>query len=246
MSAHKAQLILAEEIKPQTSFARRKHDAARDCRWAAAFTICNPSLSPHSSSVSALPSSALRFVCFSFSSLFRGSRPRRRVCWLPDANTDYWINSSTGSWASQRLEVRDVINSQPSPFAHREGAGAIDLEDSAGSCSHITARRAVGNKSIYIFWCLLLSNEKEAYATLTDMYMRQGEKCSVCEMLQPFQQQRASSGTPAHGPGEHSVNSDGDQPLAMWDTLLPAGDEAPNRAWEAQIPGNTLDHTRWW
>lgn len=74
--------------------------------------------------------------------------------------------------------------------------------------------------------------------------MRQGEKCSVCEMLQPFQQQHASSGTPAHGPGEHGVGSDGDQPLAMWDTLLPEGDEAPNQAREAQIPGNTLDHTR--
>lgn len=69
----------------------------------------------------------------------------------------------------------------------------------------------------------------------------QGKKCGACEMLQPFQQQCASSGTPARGPGEHGVGSNGDQLLAVRDTLLPAGAEAPNQAWEAQIPRNTLD-----
>lgn len=113
---------------------------------------CNPSLSFPSVSLSVLPSPALRFVCFSFSSLFFcQSRLRQGVCCLPDAKMDYWINSSFGCLASQRLEVREVINSQISPFAHCEGAGAIDLADSLRSCSHITVCISVGNKSIYIF-----------------------------------------------------------------------------------------------
>lgn len=110
---------------------------------------CNPSLS---SPISGLPSPALRFVCFFFSSLFFcRSRFRRGACCLPDAKMDYWINSSIGCSASPRLEVREVINSQPVPFAHCDGAGAIDLADSVGSCSHITVCISVGNKSIYIF-----------------------------------------------------------------------------------------------
>jgi len=115
--------------------------------------------------ISVLPSPALRFACFSFTSFCR-SRLRQGVCCLPDAKMDYWINSSAGCLALQRLEVREVINSHTSPFAHWEGAGAIDLADSLGSCSHTKACISAGSKSVYIFWCLLLSNEKEMYAIL--------------------------------------------------------------------------------
>lgn len=137
---------------------------------------CNPFLS---SSISLLPSPALRFVCFSFSSLFFcRSRLRRGMCCLPDAEMDYWINSSIGCSASQRLEVREVINSQPSPFAHCKGAEAIDLADSVGFRSHITACISVGNKSIYIS-DVSLSNKKETYAILLICTRTKG-KNAVC------------------------------------------------------------------
>lgn len=174
---------------------------------------CNPFLS---SSISLLPSPALRFVCFSFSSLFFfcRSRLRRGVCCLPDAEMDYWINSSIGCSASQRLEVREVINSQPSPFAHCKGAEAIDLADSAGFRSHITVCISVGNKSIYIF-DVSLSNKKRNICHIIDTYTHQGKKCGVCEMLQPFQQQGASFETHACRPGDHGIASNGDKPFAV-------------------------------
>lgn len=51
------------------------------------------------------------------------------------------------------------------------------------------------------------------------MYTPQGKKCSVCEMLQPFQPQGASFETHACGPGDHGIASDRDKPLATCDIL---------------------------
>lgn len=51
------------------------------------------------------------------------------------------------------------------------------------------------------------------------MYTCQGKNCSVCEMLQPFQQQGASFKTHACRQGDHGIPSNGDKPLAVCDTL---------------------------
>lgn len=129
-----------------------------------ALSGCNPSLSSRFYFSPPLPSPEICLL-FLLTSFCR-SRLRQAVCCLPDAKMDYWINSSVGCSASQRLEVREVINSPTAPFAHCEGAGAIDFADSLGSCSRITACISVGNKSTDVFQCLLLSSEKETYAVL--------------------------------------------------------------------------------
>lgn len=120
--AHGAQLILAEETEVQTSSVRCSQNPLL------CLPGCSLSISPHFTSLS-----ALSFLCFSplfFSFFFFcGYRLWQRWCCLPDVTQIIALTL----W----LEMGDAENPQPSPFAIHEGAGAMDLVDSVGSCSHI-------------------------------------------------------------------------------------------------------------
>lgn len=67
----------------------------------------------------------LLFLLFT---LFVGPGSGRECATFPDAKMDYWINSSIGYSALQRLEVREVINLQPSPFARFKGMELLTFQ----------------------------------------------------------------------------------------------------------------------